>query len=62
MTIVRHPRGLRVNGKLYLRDEYFAAERISLCEWVALITLLFGLALYVLLIVGGLIWLVRLWH
>jgi hypothetical protein len=60
-TVVRHPNGVSVNGKLFLRDDYYASNRVSLREWLALGVLVLGLLMWAAVVVVGLIWLVRRW-
>lgn len=45
-----------INGKVF--SDFPAAERISLREWLALITLITGLLIWAGLIVGGAAWLI----
>lgn len=57
-AITHHPNGVIVNGKLFLRDEYYAASRVSLREWLALMVLIFGLAAWAGLTVAGVAWVI----
>lgn len=57
-TVVRHPNGVMVDGRLFLRDDYYAAEHASLREWAALGVLVVGLVMWIVIMVGGLVWVV----
>lgn len=61
MTITHHPNGVIVNGKLYHRDEFYAADHISLREWLALGVVILGILLWVVTLAVGVVWLVRRW-
>jgi 4-hydroxybenzoate polyprenyltransferase len=56
--VVPHPRGVLVDGRLYRRDEFYAADHVSLREVLALGALLLGLLLWVALLIGGTAWLI----
>jgi uncharacterized membrane protein (GlpM family) len=56
--ISHHPLGVTVNGRLFLRDEYYATDRVRLREWVALGVLIFGLAAWAVLTIGGIAWVI----
>jgi hypothetical protein len=56
--VVPHPRGVLVDGRLYRRDEFYAADHVSLRELLALGVLLLGAALWVGLLIGGSAWLI----
>jgi hypothetical protein len=47
-----------VDGRLFLRDDYYAAEHASLREWAALGVLVVGLVMWIVIMVGGLVWVV----
>jgi hypothetical protein len=57
-VLTRHPSGVIVNNHLYRRDFYYASDRISVREWLALGLLVLGVALWALLLVGGTIWVI----
>jgi hypothetical protein len=57
-TVVRHPNGVSVDGKLFLRDDYYATDRTTLREWLALGVLIVGFLVWAGLVVGGAAWLV----
>lgn len=61
MTVVRHPNGVIVDGRTYYRDEFYAADHISLREWLALGVVILGILLWVVTLAVGVVWLVRRW-
>jgi hypothetical protein len=56
--VVPHPRGVVVDGRLYRRDEFYAADHVSLREVLALGALLLGVLLWVGLLIGGSAWVI----
>ena len=57
-TLVRHPLGVIVNGRLFQRDEYFAADHVSVREWIACALLILGLLAWALLGIAGVVWII----
>ena len=59
MTVVRHhPDGVIVDGRTYYRDEFYAADHISVREWLALGVVILGLLVWAGLLVGGVAWVI----
>jgi len=52
--VIRHPDGVLVNGRLYERDAFYAAEHTSVQEWVAFVVLVVGLGLWAAVCFAGL--------
>lgn len=64
--ITHHPAGVIVDGKLYLRDDFYSSPHVTLREWLAFGVLILGLVAWIAAVAWGLVWLVsevlHRWH